>query len=120
VKKLAVTVLVAFAVTLAVVAATRLSSESMAVILGMGCGMLAGMPASLLVSAVLHRRSEEVNPTRMPREYPPVVVVQPGHVGQAYPSAQYSMPALTSGGARQFRVVGEEATERSPEWSILH
>jgi hypothetical protein len=120
VKKLIIMVAVAFAVTLAVVAGVRLSGEAMAVVLGMACGVVAGIPTSLLIAVVTNRRSVDAERVRATRDYPPVVVVQPGQTVHGYAPAPYAMPALNAGGGRQFHVVGEEATERSGEWNVLH
>jgi len=119
-KKLAAATVVAFAVTLAVIVGTRMSSEAMAVIMGMACGVVAGIPTSLLIAVVTNRRTRERERVRMAREYPPVVVIQPGQASPSYAPSPYVPSSLPSYGARQFHVVGEEATESSAEWSVLH
>jgi hypothetical protein len=119
-KKLAVAVVVAFAVTLAVIAGIRMSSEAVAVMMGMACGVVAGIPTSLLIAAVTNRRGGTREHVRMAGEYPPVVVIQPGQGSPTYAPHPYTLPSVPSYGPRQFHVVGDEATESSPEWGILH
>ena len=76
-KKVAIVALIAFAVTLAVIIGQRMSTEAMAVVVGVACGVLASIPTSLLILAVSGRRGErEVRQQR--RDYPPVVIVNPG------------------------------------------
>jgi hypothetical protein len=109
----AVIVLLAFAVTLAVVVGTRLSADALAVVVGVACGVAAGIPVSMLILATLNRRAEAslsrgATPG-MPQStsYPPVVVIQGGTPGPSglvppyYPSAVEAAP-------RRFRIVGEE------------
>jgi hypothetical protein len=109
----------AFAVGLAVVVGNRMSSDAMAVVVGVVCGVLASVPTSLLVIWAMGRRGQGMAVESQARNgvgtaYPPVVVVNPG--------PGYSMPGygpaaamgwdrqLPAGGPRQFRVVGEEET----------
>ena len=51
-------VMMAFAVTLAVVVGRRLSDEALAVLAGAVCGVGAAIPTSLLIVAVSRRRDE--------------------------------------------------------------
>ena len=51
-------VVMAFAVTLAVIVGSRLSDESLAVLAGAVCGVGAAIPTSLLIIAVVRRREE--------------------------------------------------------------
>lgn len=75
-----VLVLVAFAVTLAVIVGKRLSSEAMAVVVGVIAGVGASIPTSLIIVWVASRnmapRSAEVTRSRT-HEAPAVVVIQP-------------------------------------------
>jgi hypothetical protein len=102
----------AFAVGLAVVIGTRMSADAMAMVVGVGCGMLASVPTSLLLVWALGRRGQgngaqvEAQPRYgLGAGYPPVVVVNPG---PGYGMNGYGLPA--PGGARSFRVVGQEET----------
>ena len=117
-RKVAIVVLVAFAVTLAAVVGNRMSTEAMAVVVGVVCGVAAGIPMSVLIMLVWNRagrRAEEGNDWRYGQTgmrqgaYPPVVVIQggtpaPANLLQPY----YSMPAPAPEHVqRQFRVVGD-------------
>ena len=110
-KKLAVVMMVAFSITLAVMVGVRMSEEAIAVVLGMVCGVVAGIPTSLLVAAVTNRRSGKRGSSDWGRDYPPVVVVQPGQTGPSYPQSPYALSMPSSHGTRQFRMVGEENRE---------
>jgi hypothetical protein len=113
---------VAFAVGLAVVIGNRMSADAMAMVVGVGCGMLASLPTSLLLVWALGRRGQgngapvEAQPRYgLGAGYPPVVVVNPG---PGYGVSGYGLPGLgqlerglpAPGGPRSFRVVGQEET----------
>ena len=112
---------VAFAVGLAVVIGNRMSADAMAMVVGVACGMVASVPTSLLLVWVLGRRNQvSVTPVEGPRYgagagYPPVVVINPG---PGYGASGYALPGTGGlerglpppGGARSFRVVGQEET----------
>jgi hypothetical protein len=107
----AVIVLLAFVVTLAVVVGTRLSTDALAVVVGVACGVAAGIPMSVLILAALNRRADAglargATPGMpQPSSYPPVVVIQGGTpasnnvVPPYYPSSVEAAP-------RRFRIVG--------------
>ena len=102
-------VVMAFAVTLAVVVSNRLSDESLAVLAGAVCGVGAAIPTSLLIVAVARRRDEpRVQPTMPQGAYPPVVVVTPPG-GQQRPNTWDAFPpSLSAPMQRHFTVVGDE------------
>ena len=66
------------AVALVVIAGRQLPGEAAAVVIGVVCGVIAGIPTSLLLLVALTRRdqrpAEEWRQTRP--DYPPVVVIQ--------------------------------------------
>jgi len=107
-----------FVVVLAVVVGNRMSSDAMAVVVGVTCGVLASIPTSLLVIWATNRRGdageyrERHSPVMgMGAQYPPVVVVNSGE-GYARPSADASPYWLEQGqthsmSSRDFKVVGE-------------
>jgi hypothetical protein len=109
----AVIVLLAFVVALAVVVGTRLSADALAVVVGVACGVVAGIPMSVLILAALNRRADAslsrgtTAGMPQPTSYPPVVVIQGGApapnnlVPPYYPSSVEAAP-------RRFRIVGEE------------
>jgi hypothetical protein len=104
-KKVATIAVMAFAVTLAVIIGKRMSTDAMAVVIGVACGVLASIPTSLLILAVSGRRGEREVPQR--RDYPPVVIVNPGNSQPSYLQPPFSAP-LIQGQERQFRVIGDE------------
>ena len=105
-RKVAAAAVVAFVVSLAVIVGVRMSSEAMAVVIGVVCGVAAGIPTSLLIVAVTSRRERE----RTQRDYPPVVIIQPGQVSSGYPQLPY-LPPMPPAGNREFHVVGEDVSE---------
>ena len=112
-RKLAIVVLLAFAVTLGVVVGDRMSTEAMAVAVGVVCGVAAGIPMSVLIMAALTRRRDaeygpsQTMPSRRPAPYPPIVVIQGGSPAPSSLSAPYyTQPAEAT--PRQFRIVGED------------
>jgi hypothetical protein len=125
-KKLLALSIIAAGVTLAVVIGQRMSTDAMAVVIGVVFGVAASIPTSLLVVAATRGRRE---PTHLsgPDPRPPAidsrpqiyVVTPPTYAGdgQAAPWLQSSMqPPLPPAGygqaesSRRFRVVGEDDT----------
>ncbi|MFQ5595491.1 MAG: hypothetical protein ACE5HA_15190 [Anaerolineae bacterium] len=108
--------IIAFTVTLSVVVGSRLSSEAMAVVVGTVCGVLAGIPTSVLLLVVVRRLREE--PTQQPQQrqpaYPPVIVINP-NAGQPHqpPNPFYDPPESRPAGylPREFRIIGEAGEE---------
>ncbi|GAF73842.1 unnamed protein product, partial [marine sediment metagenome] len=97
--------LLAFAVTLAVIIGQRMSTDAMAVVVGVACGVLASIPTSLLILAVSGRRGERE--VRQRRDYPPVVIVNPGSNQPRYLQPPFQAP-LMQVQQRQFHVIGDE------------
>ncbi len=113
-KKVAIIALITFAITLAVIIGQRMSTDAMAVVVGVACGVLASIPTSLLILAVSNRRGErEVRQQR--RDYPPVVIVNPGSNQPRYlqrfdgltTRPPFPTPPMQAQ-ERQFRVIGDE------------
>jgi len=111
-RPMVVLLVAAFVVTLAVVVASRLSRDAIAVLTGVIAGVGAGIPTALLVVAVTRRREEEwVEPyDEAPRGSPPVIVVTPGTPPQPQVPyyASYSLPTGAPQYRRQFRVMGDD------------
>jgi hypothetical protein len=112
-KKAVVVGLIAFVGTLAVVIGQRMSTDAMAVVVGIVCGVAASVPTSLLIIFVTGRRWREMRDGESGQQrppYPPVVVVNPGHTsGGANPySGAYLPPPAPPAAARRFRMVGED------------
>ena len=105
-KKVATVALIAFAVTLAVIIGQRMSTDAMAVVIGVACGVLASIPTSLLILAVSGRRGGE-REAQQQRDYPPVVIVNPGNNQPRYLQPPFQAPLIQEQ-ERQFRVIGDE------------
>ena len=114
IKQIAAAVGLVFAITLAIIVGKQMTTEAMAVVIGVVCGVAAGIPTSVLLLVALSRRDairarEEAAARQAPASYPPVVVIQGG-------AQQPQMPAMTAGywpapvnaplAGRQFHVVG--------------
>ena len=111
-KALVAVVVLAFAVTLAVVVGNRLSDEALAVLAGAVCGVGAAIPTSLLVAAVSKRRVEpHAQAAASQGAYPPVVVVTAP--GARQPASGWSAlpPSLAAPVDRHFTVVGGPSTD---------
>jgi len=107
---LASLVMVAFAVTLAVVIGQRLSDQAVAVLTGAVCGVGASIPTSLLIVWVTRQR-EKQQPVQPASPYPPVVVVQPpAQLGASTNQGGY-LPPYAPPARREFTVVGGEVEE---------
>ena len=114
-RSIAVALGLGFAIALAVIVGKQMSAEAMAVVVGVVCGVAAGIPTSILLLVVFGRRDrmrmEEMERQARQQSYPPVVVVQggapqalpPGPQGGYWPAP---MPGPTD--SRQFHVVGGE------------
>lgn len=105
---------VVFTVAVAVVVTQRLSEDSLALLIGLACGVAAMLP-TLLLGVVIWRREMQQQTSRMPTATPPVVIVTP----QALPGYGIQQPALSDTGfawpwasaqqpARTFTIVGDE------------
>ena len=119
VKRVATLLALAFVIVLAIVIGTRLSSDAIAVLVGVMAGVAASIPTALLL-IVVTRRSDaddegEYYEERR-RDSPPVIVVAPGSAPQVLP--QYlggSQAQLPAGAARRrFRVMGYDDEELEP------
>jgi hypothetical protein len=109
-------------ITLGVLVGTKLSSDSISLIIGVFIGVVASLPTSVLIIWATTRRSNDqlagAGTQRMgqmgPGQYPPVIVVNPGTgmpTTWQQPQAPVGLPAPTGG--RRFDVVGEIAEEGS-------
>ncbi len=108
--------LVGFTVSLAVVIGNRLSSEALAVVTGIVCGVLASVPTSVLLLIMARRLSNEHSQPPQPPQatYPPVIVINP-NAGQPHrpPDPFLDPPASrpTNYLPRDFKIIGEENEE---------
>jgi hypothetical protein len=111
-KTLAALVVIAFAVTLAVVVGSRLTDEALSVLAGAVCGVGAAIPTSLLIVAVSRRRAEPHAQAPVAQgSYPPVVVVTPPGGHQQAGGWNALPPSLTAPMSRHFTVVGGPLTD---------
>lgn len=101
-----------FAAALGVMVGHKLSSEAMAVIVGVVLGVVATLPVSVLLVVVLRKATQRPEPQQQSQQaYPPVVVV--GTVPQLS-GPQRPDPWTVDGAWRpatdkpRFRVLGEE------------
>lgn len=121
--------LAVFVVTLAVVIGNRMSTEAMAVVIGVVCGVAASIPMSVILLMVAGRLGRGTSAAREQAmaglAYPPMVVVGPGalphRAGQFHgpymmPGAMPSPPLMAPNEfaaypmpPRRFEIVGEEA-----------
>ncbi|MBL7200655.1 MAG: hypothetical protein ISS56_10925 [Anaerolineae bacterium] len=116
-KQVIVLLALAFVVTLGVMIGTRMSSDALAVLVGVIAGVAASIPTALLLMAVTRRQEEEyVEPYEDRRQAsPPVIVVAPGGVPQQLPQygAPYAYPPPPDR-RRQFRVMGDDGEDEEP------
>jgi len=116
-KKIAALAVLAFVISLAVIVGTRMNSEAMAVVIGVLCGVGAGIPVSLLIAVVTNHRAGGRERLQLHRDYPPVVVIQPGTSSSAYPQLPYLSPMPPPAETREFHVVGEENAAAPADWA---
>ncbi len=103
--------LIAFGVVLAGIIGVRLEQAALTVVVGVGCGVGASVPTSILIVALMHRRNEKQDNRKRPlaAQQPQVVVVTPQAAPQiqqagAWPE-QFALPVPSQ---RQFSVIGED------------
>jgi hypothetical protein len=124
-KQLIIVLALAFLIMVGVVIGTRMSSDALAVLVGVIAGVAASIPCALLLLAVTRRREPEVEvgmpypePRRAPAP-PPVIVVTGGASQPQFPypgsyayGGQYG--GQQAGPQRQFRVMGTEGDDEPP------
>lgn len=121
-KRIGAGVGVVFVVALAVIIGQRMSTDAMAVVIGVIFGVVASIPTSLLVVLVTRRAQERELETarRNVDRVPPVVVVNPGGSQGAPWASPYPMPVvppvMEGQSTRSFRVVGDEDLVLDAQW----
>ena len=124
-RQIIVLLALAFVVTLGVVVGTRMSSDAIAVLVGVIAGGAASIPCALLLVVVTQRRERKEEddfyeePRYEPsRAAPPVIVVTPGGASPQQLPYGYGMPYMGANAhseqRRQFRVMGYEEDDASP------
>jgi len=126
-KRVIVPLMLGFGVTLALVIGQRMTTDAMAVVLGVAVGVAASVPTSLLLLALVRRAQREGGgrlepPVAAPAAYAPppqpnIIVLNPGDVlgqrtGQAGYLPQPPAELLQDAGLRRLRVVGD-----ADEWA---
>lgn len=119
-KRVVVPLLLGFGVALAAIVGWRMSTDAMAVVIGVAVGVAASIPTSLLLVALLRRERgayrNEPPPEAYRRELPAapnIIVIDPAQLGrtggQAYPQVPMPPPEyLQEAGMRRLRVVGAD------------
>ena len=118
-KQLIILLALAFLIMVGVVIGTRMSSDALAVLVGVIAGVAASIPCALLLLVVTRRQEPEAEePYEEPRRapaLPPVIVVTPGASQPQFPyPAPYAYGGQPPGQQRQFRVMGYEDEEEQP------
>lgn len=122
-KHLLLLFMLGFGVTLAFVIGQRLTTDAMAVVLGVAVGVAASVPTTVLLMALLRRAQREANwhqesatPTTPPYpqlQQPNIIVLNPADLlGQHGHQPPYIPPPTlevqADGGLRRLRVVGDD------------
>ena len=124
-KRVIVPAMLGFGVTLALVIGQRMTTDAMAVVLGVAVGVAASVPTSILLLALVRRAQREsggrLEPSVAapaayalpPQQQPNIIVLNPGDVlgqrsGQAGYLPQPPAELLQDAGLRRLRVVGDE------------
>jgi len=124
-KRVIVPVMLGFGVTLALVIGQRMTTDAMAVVLGVAVGVAASVPTSILLVALVRRAQREtggrLEPAAAaqaayavpPQQQPNIIVLNPGDLlgqrnGQAAYLPQPPAELLQAAGLRRLRVVGDE------------
>jgi hypothetical protein len=102
----------AFAITLAVVIGWRVSTDALAVIIGVILGIAASVPTTLLIMFILTRQQNRLNQQAYHApQHPPVIVVNAADAPQNRPHPLALPPPHPANGARQWTVIGDMETE---------
>lgn len=113
-KRLIIPLLLAVGVTLAVIIGQRMSTDAMAVVIGVAVGIAASVPTSLLLVALLRRERPSWR-TPAPYAQPQLPAPQPQIVVlQQPPAATYTpQPPVFgfNGGTPRLSVIGEDGGE---------
>jgi hypothetical protein len=106
-----------FAIAMAVIVTQRLSRDSLALLIGLSCGVMAMVPTMALGLLIWRRdsarRQEAVDRRPSYPQSPPVIVVTPQGLPGGYPDGSKALAAApwqwaSPQSRRQFTIVGEE------------
>lgn len=103
--------------------AVRMTSDAIAVIVGIILGMVATLPTSLILLYLLrqqHAQQVDLRQQQNTSHHPPVVVVNTpaGHAGYGIASANPQSYLPSAIGERSFKVVGQEASSPDSDRSF--
>lgn len=126
-KKAIVPLLLVFAVTLAAIIGQRMSTDAMAVVIGVAVGVAASVPTSLLLVALLRRertggwRPEPPASAQQQLQSPNVIVLNPADLmGQRRDQPYVPLPPpemnAADGGMRRLRIIGSDEEWNSGDW----
>ena len=133
-RKILIAAFVAAIAAVAGVMTARLSTDALAMIVGVVLGLAALIPTLILTVLMLRRKDDQAEDHMRPPMYhqpqPPVVVVSGGGYPQMMPQMQGAMngapaqamiPAPPAQRQREFRMMGYESTDaielREDEWA---
>ncbi len=122
-KKLIIPVMLGFGVAMALIIGQRMSTDAMAVVIGVIVGVASSVPTSILLMALLRRERVGMSSWRQEAPPPPqiqqpnFIVLNPSDLvsGRNPQMQQVPMPPPnygSDGGLRRLRVIGDE-----DEWS---
>lgn len=114
-KRLIPVACLAFVVTLAVIIGQRMSTDAMAVVIGVIFGVAASIPTSLLIIAASRRSAADrtmAERTSYEHYVPPVIVLSPGAQQPTWPFPPSNVPPLTPPMERRFRIIGDDGSLR--------
>lgn len=130
-KRLIPLILLGFGVALAIVIGQRMSTDAMAVVIGVAVGVAASVPTSLLLIALLRKERQSFRqdmphempynpyPTGLPQQ-PNVIVLDPSQLaGMRNAQLQTPLPPpefTPDGGMRRLRVVGSDDEWNGRDW----
>lgn len=134
-KRLVPVFVLGFVVTLAVVIGERMSTDAMAVVIGVAVGIMASVPTSLLLVSLLRRERQNFReeshesygtyPPALPQQPPPnIIVLDPSQYanmrmqngGYPIPPPDYLPDARNNGAPGLPRVVGGDDAWNSKPW----
>jgi hypothetical protein len=126
-KKAIVPLMLAFGLTLAAIIGQRMSTDAMAVVIGVAVGVAASVPTSLLLVALLRRergggwRSEPPASQPAQLQAPNVIVLNPADLmGQRREQPYVPLPppevSAADGGMRRLRIIGGDDEWNTSDW----
>jgi hypothetical protein len=126
-KKIVLPLMLAFGVTLAAIIGQRMSTDAMAVVIGVAVGVAASVPTSLLLVALLRReragawRTEPPATPAQQLQSPNVIVLNPADLlGQRREQPYVPLPPpemnAADGGMRRLRIIGSDDEWSAGDW----